>query len=269
MISTALDDGRVGGPVRRRMTPIPEPEPAGQPGDPRGKPCLAPLVGALEAAPDPGTALQRIAALRERVDEVEREQVIAALGEGASLAAVGRDLGISRQAVHRRYGDLHIAAPSHRSRRRETAAVSAAGVKLTSEARLVLRHALAEAEAAGDPALGGEHVLLALLRPPALPALAHAGVALERARSHVLAASTGSRVFAREGERPDVRPYLRAATTTALERGRDRITPELLLLSALTDADSAAARTLRAVGADPAAVVAAVSGDTPSPEEAP
>jgi ATP-dependent Clp protease ATP-binding subunit ClpA len=268
MISTALDDGRIGRPVRRPVNPVPDPEPAAD-GDPAGKLGLAPVVAALEAASDPRTALQQIAALRERLDEVEREHVIDALGEGASLAAVGRDLGISRQAVHRRYGDLNAGAPSHRTRRRETAAVSAAGVQLTTEARLVLRHALAEAEAAGDPALGGEHVLLALLRPPALPALADAGVALERARSHVLAASTGSRVFARDGERPDVRPYLRAATTTALERGRDRITPELLLRSALTDPDSAAARTLRAVGADPAAVVAALVADAPAPEEAP
>ena len=262
MISTTLDDDRVGAPVRRPMTPVPAQDRAGQAGDPGGEPGLAPLAAALEAAPDPRTALRQIAALRERLDEVEREHVTGALAAGASLAAVGRDLGISRQAVHRRYGASSTAASSHRTRRRETAAVSAAGVRLTAEARLVLRHALAEAEAAGDAAVDGGHVLLALLRPPALPALEDAGVALGRARSHVLAASTGSRIFARAGERPDVRPYLRAATITALERAQHRITPELLLASALTDPDSAAARTLRAVGADPAAVVAALPGDT-------
>jgi len=178
MISTTLDDDRVGAPVRRPMTPVPAQERAGQAGDPGGEPGLAPLAAALEAAPDPRTALRQIAALRERLDEVEREHVTGALAAGASLAAVGRDLGISRQAVHRRYGASSTAASSHRTRRRETAAVSAAGVRLTAEARLVLRHALAEAEAAGDAAVDGGHVLLALLRPPALPALEDAGVAL-------------------------------------------------------------------------------------------
>ena len=55
--------------------------------------------------PDPHAALQRIAALRQSLDDVERANVARAIDAGASLAAVGRDLGISRQAVHRRHGD--------------------------------------------------------------------------------------------------------------------------------------------------------------------
>ena len=58
---------------------------------------------------DPQEALRRIALVREALDGVERTQVTRALETGASLAAIGRDLGISRQSVHRRYGDLRAA----------------------------------------------------------------------------------------------------------------------------------------------------------------
>lgn len=227
----------------------------------RGGDGLAGLAAAVDAAPDPETALEGIAALRDRLDDVERDAVAAALGDGASLAAVGRRLGLSRQAAHRRHGDLLAAAPAQRRRRREPASAPVTGVTLTDPARLVLRHALAEAQAIGDPVLGGERVLLALLRPPAHPALADAGIALERARTQVLAASAGSRVFARDGDRADARELLRAATAAAVAHGQRGITPEILLLSALADPDAAATRTLRAVGGDPAAVRAALEND--------
>ena len=109
----------------------------------------------------------------------------------------------------------------------------------------------------GDDPLGGEHVLLALLRPGTMPALED--VSQERARTQILAASGGSNVFAREGARPDVRAFLIAVAGEARRRGSDRITPELLLLTALTEPSSASARTLRAIGVDPDAVVAALT----------
>ena len=166
---------------------------------PRASAELEQLVAELEATPDPHAALQRIAALRQSLDDVERANVARALDAGASLAAIGRDLGISRQAVHRRYGDLATERRPDPTRRPVAPADRiAGGLVLTDEARHTLRHAVAEAQATGDAVLGGEHVLLALLRPGTLPALAD--VSPERARSHVLAASSGSRVFAREGD---------------------------------------------------------------------
>ena len=233
---------------------------------------LARLVAALEAAPDPPTALRRIAALKDAIDEAERRHVVRALEAGASLAAVGRDLGISRQAAHRRFGDLEVGRASRPAPRRRPPTGAAAGVQLTPDARVALRHALAAAKASGDPVLGGEHVLLGLLRGPALPVLEDAGVTHERARSRIQAASIDAGAFAPTREIPDSRAFLRAAATTAAEDGRDRITPELLLLCALADPDGAAARTLRAIGADPAAVIAELRrGDSPPdrPEEGP
>ena len=109
--------------------------------------------------------------------------------------------------------------------------------------------------------LGGEHVLLALLRPgAALPVLEAAGLTLAKARTQVQAAATGSRVFSREGEHPDAHQLLAAAAHEARARGTSRVTPELLLRTALADGDSAAVRTLRALGADPDAVIARLAG---------
>ena len=228
------------------------------------EPDLAALAAAAASADDPRAALRRIAALRQALDALERAQVARALATGASFAAVGRELGISRQAVHRRYADLvpaeHEAPPS--------AVVASAdgpppgeGLSLTTEARLVLRLASAEARAAGDPAVGGEHVLLALLRPgAALPVLAAVGLTLAKARTQVQAAATGSRVFSREDDRPDPHQLLAAAAHEARARGTRRVTPELLLRTALADGDSAAVRTLRALGADPDAVIARLAG---------
>ena len=63
---------------------------------------LAQLAAALDAATDARIALREIAALRVALGSVERLHVERALAGGASLAAIGRDLGISRQGVHRR-----------------------------------------------------------------------------------------------------------------------------------------------------------------------
>ena len=225
---------------------------------PEGSGELGRLVAELEAATDPHAALRRIAALRQELDDVERANVVRALAGGASLAALGRDLGVSRQAVHRRYGDLATGLRAEYTPRPAPPPERLAdGLVLTDTARLTLRHAVAEAQATGDVVLGGEHVLLALLRPGTVPALEH--VSQERARTHILAASSSSNVFAREGVRPDARAFLIAVAREARRRGSDRITPELLLLTALAEPDSAAARTLRAIGADPDAIAAALA----------
>jgi hypothetical protein len=224
---------------------------------------LAALAADVGTAEDPREALRRIAALRTALAAGERAQVARALAAGASFASIGRELGISRQAVHRRFADL---APSEGdglapAPPAESGPPPANGLSVTPEARLVLRHASAEARAAGDQALGGEHVLLALLRPgSALPALDHAGLTLSRARTQVRAASTGSRVFSLEDDRPDAHELLAATAREARARGVEQVTPELLLRTALADGDSAAVRTLRALGADPDAVIGRLAG---------
>ena len=160
--------------------------------------------------------------------------------------------------MHRRYGDFASGLRLDQTPRPAAPAERLAdGLVLTDAARQTLRHAVSEAQTTGDAVLGGEHVLLALLRPGTFAPLD--GVSQERARTHILAASSGSSVFARDGVRPDARGFLVAVTLEARARGSDRITPELLLLTALGEPGSAAARTLRAIGADPDAIAAALA----------
>ena len=232
------------------------------------EPDLATLAAAAARADDPRDALRRIAALRVALDAHERAEVARALADGASFAAVGRELGISRQAVHRRFADL---APAGDAASASSAVAPRNGqlprdaLSLTSEARVVLRLASAEARATGNAELGGEHVLLALLRPgAALPALEAAGLTLAKARTQVQAAASQSRAFSREHDPPDPRRLLAAAVRETRARGASHVTPEALLRTALADGDSAAGRTLRALGADPDAVIAGLAGAEPA-----
>jgi transposase-like protein len=57
-------------------------------------------------SPEPLDALSALTTLRTELDALEREQVRRALESGYSYSAVARELGISRQAAHRRYRSL-------------------------------------------------------------------------------------------------------------------------------------------------------------------
>ena len=242
--------------------------------DPTGPPLIAPdqppqandraddpvdrVLSDIDIAADPHEALRQIAALRRALDDRERAQVARALDDGTSLAAIGRALGISRQAIHRRYGDLSAAAKNQPRAPDRPATPVPSELVITPEARLVLRHAIAEAQVTGQPAVDSGHVLLALLRPPTCPVLEAAGITPERARSHILGASVPAGAFARDRDRPDARAFLLAASQQAQVMETDEITPELLLRTALADPDAAAARTLRALGVDPGVVITAL-----------
>lgn len=52
---------------------------------------------------DPAVGLRAVAALRRLVDHLERVQVRRARREGWSYAEVAAELGVSRQAVHKKY----------------------------------------------------------------------------------------------------------------------------------------------------------------------
>jgi DNA invertase Pin-like site-specific DNA recombinase len=77
--------------------------------DVRGSSKLAQLAAELAEAPTPRAALRRTGELRRELDAFERRQIAQALADGASFAAIARDLGVSRQAVHRRFRDLAAA----------------------------------------------------------------------------------------------------------------------------------------------------------------
>jgi transposase-like protein len=205
---------------------------------------LARLAAEAAGAPTPGAALRKLRALRQAVDEFERAQVARALTEGASFASVGRDLGLSRQAIHRRYRDLATPANSEPP-----------ALLPTPDVRLALRCARDEAAALGAP-IGSEHVLLGLLRATRLRALDDAGVTLAKARAQVEAMSPRSPFFRHVHGQDDLRAVLAGPAREAHAHGSQTISPEHLLLGVLRDPDSGASRTLRALGANPGAMCA-------------
>jgi AraC-like DNA-binding protein len=204
---------------------------------------------AVEAADtaSPGDALRKLSELRREMETFERLQVAQALAEGTNFATIARDLGVSRQAAHRRFRDLVGDEPPLLS---------------TEDARRVLRYAREEAAATGSAAPGSEHVVLAVLRAAELPAssvLRNAGATLARARTHVEGASSRAPLFRRTPPESELRELLAAPAREARKRGDRRIEVEHLLLGALADDTTAASRTLIALGVGPEAVRDALS----------
>jgi DNA invertase Pin-like site-specific DNA recombinase len=67
---------------------------------------IAQLVLDAVEAPTPIVALRSVGTLRRELEAFERAQVAQALADGASFASIARELGLSRQAVHRRFRHL-------------------------------------------------------------------------------------------------------------------------------------------------------------------
>jgi AraC-like DNA-binding protein len=203
---------------------------------------LARLAIETAGAPTPRAALRLLTELRRELDEFERRQVAQALAGGASFAAIARDLGLSRQAVHRRFRDV---------------AGEEAPLVASPEVRRVLRYAREEAASAqaGEPR--SEHILLAVLRASdsdAAAVLHDAGVTPARARTQIEGTSPRGSLFRREHDGGDPGKLLAAPLQIARDRGARRIEVEDLLAAALDDPAGGASRTLRALGADPAAI---------------
>ena len=200
---------------------------------------LAELAAEVADAPTPRAALRRLGELRDELDAFERRQVARALADGASFAAIARDLGLSRQAVHRRFRSV---APEESK------------LQTAPDVRRVLQYARDAAAALGGGEVGSEHIVLAVLRAEDLPAaelLREAGATLDRARTHVEGTSPRGKLFRREPDPGELLTLLETPARAARARGGGRIEVEDVLAGALEDPSGGAARTLRALGADP------------------
>ncbi|RRD50164.1 hypothetical protein [Arachnia propionica] len=75
------------------------------------------LTGAASDTAHPEEGLRAVASLRLLVESLEFQQVEAALRAGLSWAQIGDLLGVSRQAVHKKYNkriDPSITVPRRR-----------------------------------------------------------------------------------------------------------------------------------------------------------
>ena len=200
---------------------------------------LAQVAADASDAATPRAALRQLGELRRELDAFERRQVERALAEGASFAAIARDLGLSRQAVHRRFRGL---APKDLP------------LATAPELRRILQYAREEASSLGADDLGSEHLLLAVLRAQDLPAsqlLRAEGISLDRAHTQVEGATTRGNLFRRAPVTDDLRALLEAPARAARARRSRHIEVDDLLLSALDDPAGGASRTLRALGVQP------------------
>lgn len=61
-------------------------------------------LAAEAASKDPRVGLRAVAALRKLVEQLEGVQVRSARASGWSYQEIADELGVSRQAVHKKYG---------------------------------------------------------------------------------------------------------------------------------------------------------------------
>jgi ATP-dependent Clp protease ATP-binding subunit ClpC len=132
--------------------------------------------------------------------------------------------------------------------------------RFSHRARRVIVAAAKEAATLGHPALGTEHLLLALAYPPGVAAavLSARGVTPERVKSHVI---QYTREGAAEGS-ADANLVLTAEAKRSIEFAlreglsfrHQRVVPEHMLLGLLRLQDAVAAHILRDFGADLAQV---------------
>src|SRR3954469_24744378 len=209
------------------------------------------LVNAAQQAlgRNPGRGLDAIRRLRHELERAEEAQVANALASGWSWARIGRSLGVSRQAVHRKYAGCR---PSPLS----TSIPSVAGSVKVS---LVL--ARTEASARGDALVGTEHLLLALLQQGegrAASALREAGAQLRmlRAAADVHAPADVCWVPpSRIGMTARAAAALDRAALLAQQEGDQRMCDQHILGAILANPMSGAVCLLRATGVSPAEVL--------------
>ena len=107
---------------------------------------------------EPAEALEAIAELKARLDELEELHVEDAVRRGLTWSAIAQSLQVSRQAVHKKYAKrfargLHV---SRMSKKR--------GMLITAEAMRCVLLARRAAAALGHEEVGTAHLLLGLLR---------------------------------------------------------------------------------------------------------
>jgi hypothetical protein len=204
------------------------------------------FVGRLRPDGDPLLQLQDAVVIGERLeelgDDVVGHYVHRAREDGATWAAIGESMGVTKQAAQKRF----VVAVDDRNDGLLT--------RFTPRARRVLSVARDEAKQRGANEAGSAHLVLGLAHEPqslALQVLQEMGVTPERLRQAVdeVAPAAGAPVksshLAFAGES---RTVLQVAVEEALALGHNYVGTEHLLLAVLAGGDTAGARALTGLG---------------------
>jgi hypothetical protein len=215
-------------------------------------PTLHELIETVRADADSDDALDQLATARAVVSELSETGdavlghfVDRARGSGRSWTEISNVLGVTKQAVHKRFTKLSLyldlSAPTFE--------------RFTQRARNAFEAATERARALGQPYVGTEHLLLGLQTEPdgvAAKVLAAAGIGPDATEAAVL------RLVSRqstpvEGELPHTpraKAVLAGALAQAIEWGHNYIGTEHLLLGLYREPQGLAARVLTELGLD-------------------
>ena len=176
--------------------------------------------------------------------------------EGGSLREIADDLGVSHQRIHQ-IVDGAETGPGRGERRGR---FGWPFERFTRRARQIIVIAHDEAEALGHDRVGSEHLLLGLVRAEdetTAPLLAEAGLTYDAVRERVAAIEVGSQrrrtPFTRAAKR-----VLETSVREAKMNGDRNIGAEHVLLGLIADERAGSVAIIRALGADPEALRAAV-----------
>jgi len=212
---------------------------------------------------DPGEGLSAIATLRGRLGDLEQACVETAIGEGWSWSRIARHLGVSRQAVHRKYAGFQSVVNGRRNGRRSIA--------LSEATRQAIQRAMAEAQSVGHLQVDAGHLLLGVAcsdREWAHQVLREAGISVARTRDQVSrlhggsARATGMSLLdagpsppSDEARplplAPSARAVLREAVREAASLGSEELEPAHLLLALLRAPKGPGRPLMIRMGADP------------------
>jgi ClpA/ClpB-like protein len=212
-------------------------------------------------ASDPEEGLSALAELRTELDRVEEAQVSRAVRADWTWSRIGRALGVTKQAVHRKYSRRPLASPS---------VLETNEMLVSANARLAVFMARREAAGRGDEVVGTEHLLLGMLQQGeggACEALKEVGVTLQAARVQADLFFPSSFADVEPARLPlskGARDTLERATTEVVRRGERTLETSHLLLALLRDPEARALELLTGLGVAPAEVEQAVDAQRAS-----
>ena len=201
---------------------------------------------------DPEVGLPAVTEMRDELEELERSQVSQALRSGWTWEEIGRALGVTKQAAHRKHGHRPLAPPPPDETHR---------LMTTEAAREAVFLARKEAAGRHDTLVGTDHLLLGVLQQGegrAAEALAALGVTLQAARMQADQFATGTGASDADPEQlplsKGARDALEHASAEVARRGDHQLGTEHLLLALLREPESSAVRLLAGLGVAPADV---------------